>query len=578
MRIIVVAVALLVARSTLVPAYAGPLSLRDQLVTGQQVKVEGETKDGVFRAQSVTLRDAGPAVKVEGAIGDVSNGGRHIRLLDFAVVVNGSTRLYRGSQPTASRSMLVPGAWIEAKGIWDGGVLMATRIRLKASPAPTEELEGIIQAADASRSTVRILDRPVIVQPDAVIADERTGGALADRPGRLRRDDDDAGGRAPIAFGNIVLGGRVEGGFLEETNFDAEQRDAKRTVLSRVQVLTSAQVTDSIEAYAKVTMTETVPAGGRPRGAARLSEGYLMVHRLGGAPIDLQIGRQRFRDSREWIFDDYLDAVRVNVALPAVKLEAAVSRGILSGDERVRARRDQLQFLASAMTQVGGARIGGYTVARRDTTRNERPIWFGGTVQGRAGITWHYWGDVAARRGSSARSRLAGWAFDTGVQHTWVRRWSPTVTLGYAFGSGDRTRGDTRDTRFRQTDLEDNQAYFGGLRRVAIYGELFDPELSNLHVLTAGFGLRPRRSLSLDAIYHRYRQATATSSLPSGNLDGTLNGRRQALGDELDFVVTLRAMPGVDLDLAVGAFAPGAAFVGGRRPAFFWRPQLRYSF
>jgi alginate production protein len=268
----------------------------------------------------------------------------------------------------------------------------------------------------------------------------------------------------------------------------------------------------------------------------------------------------------------------VHVTLPAVRLEAAVSRGIFSGVDAVRDRRDELQLLASAVTRVSGAQLGVYTLARRDTTRNERPVWVGGTVDGRAGTDWSYWGDVAARRGTSATSRLAGWALDGGVRHRWNRRWSPTVTLGYAFGSGDRTRGDGLDTRFRQTDLEDNQAYFGGLRRVAIYGELFDPELSNLHVFTAGLGVRPRRGLAVDAVYHRFAQASATSSLPSSDLDGALNGVRRALGDELNLVLTLRAIPGVDLDLAAGTFVPGPAFAGSRTPAFFCRPQVRFSF
>ncbi len=353
---------------------------------------------------------------------------------------------------------------------------------------------------------------------------------------------------------------------------------AERTVLSRVQMLASSQITSTVEGYAKVTLTRNMPSGGSAEIDARLSEGYLMVHRVGGAPINLQIGRQRFRDSREWFFDEYLDALRVHVALPAVSLEAAVSRGVFSGDPKVRARRDQPQFIASAKTRAPGAQVGVYVLARRDTTRNERPVWVGGTIDGRAGIAWSYWGDIVARRGASATSRLAGWAFDTGVKHRWSRRWSPTVTAGYAFGSGDRTRGDGLDTRFRQTDLEDNQAYFGGLRRVAAYGELFDPELSNLHVMTAGFGMRPTRGFSVDAIYHRFAQATASSSLPSGRLDGDLNGRSRALGDELNVVLTYRAARGVDLDLALGTFRPGPAFERITAPAFFWRPQIRFYF
>lgn len=557
---------------------AEPPSLRDQLVAGQQVKVEGRTSDGVFHAQSVTLRDTVNTVKVEGAVVLVADAGRRLQVLDFPISVDSSTRLYRGTQPAGSRSMVARGSWIEAKGTWQGGVLRAARIRLKAAAEPTEEIEGAIQSADPAASALMVLDRRILLQPGAVVFDERTGQAPAGPSGRLRRDDDDAEGRAPIAFGNVVVGGRIEAGFLEEENFEPAVRGTERMVLSRLQLLGASQITDTIEAYAKVTMTRSAPTGGVAHGEARLSEGYVIIHQLGGAPVDVQIGRQRFRDSREWFFDDYLDAARVHVTLPAVKVEAAVSRGISPGAERVRERRDELQFLMSAATRLFGTKVAAHTLARRDATRNERVVWIGGSMEGGAGGNWRYWGNVVTRRGSSATSRLTGWASDGGVKHTWNRRWSPVLTLGYAFGSGDRTRGDGLDTRFRQTDLEDNQAYFGGLRRIAIYGELFDPELSNLHVLTAGVGVRPWRGFGLDAIYHRFAQATPTASLPSGNLNGELNGLRRLLGDELNVVMTLRATRSVDLDLAVGAFLPGAAFGPTTAPAFFWRPQIRFYF
>jgi hypothetical protein len=182
------------------------------------------------------------------------------------------------------------------------------------------------------------------------------------------------------------------------------------------------------------------------------------------------------------------------------------------------------------------------------------------------------------RRGTASLSRLGGWAVDGGLKKTWARTWTPTVTLGYAFGSGDRTAGDGRDTRFRQTGLEDNRAYYGGLRRLAIYGELFDPELSNLHVVTAGLGMRPRRGVAFDAVYHHFVQAHAAQQLPSSNLQGKANGLQRTLGDELNLVLTVRAARGIDVDLAAGTFLAGSALSGTAPPAFFWRPQVRFFF
>jgi alginate production protein len=205
-------------------------------------------------------------------------------------------------------------------------------------------------------------------------------------------------------------------------------------------------------------------------------------------------------------------------------------------------------------------------------------VWVGGTLNGRAGPAWSYWGDAAVRRGRAGATRLGGWALDGGVAHRWAAPWLPTLTFGFATGSGDSAPADDRQTRFRQTGLEDNQAYFGGLRRVGIYGDVFDPELSNLRVLTAGLGVRPLRQLAIDTVYHHFLQATPTTSSPSGNLNGALNGISPALGHELDVVLTFRAMTGLDLDLSAGVFIPGRAWAGPPKPAFFWRPQIRYYF
>jgi alginate production protein len=572
-------ISLLAASTTFIlatPVHAGS---GPELAVGQYIKVEGRNgDDGTFFVEQVTVRDADGSVKIEGAIATVSANRAHLRVLGFNVTIDSATRMYRGSQPSRSRAMLAPGAWIEAKGSWRNGTLKATRIRYKDTPEATEEIEGPIEAADPNTSSVVVMSRRVILPAHVPIIDERTGTPAGSPAGRLRRDDDDGEGRRPLAIGDVVLGGRLEAGFLDEANFEIGRDGAERAVLTRAQLLAAAEVSESVEAYAKVTMARNVAIGGTGVSDARVSEAYLLFHGIGNSPVDLQVGRQRFKDNREWFFDEYLDAARVHVTLPAWKFEAAVARGLWSGPVDRRQREDQLHLIASAGTRVGDARLVAYAIGRRDTTRNETPVWIGTTVRGTPTVAWTYWGTAAVRRGSAGAARLGGWALDTGFTHRWARRGSPAVTVGYAAGSGDPDRADGHDTRFRQTDLEDNRAYFGGVRRFAAYGELFDPELSNLRVFSAGGTLRPRRTLTIDVVYHQSSQSVASTSLPSGNLDGPLDGIARGLGREVNVALTLRAMPGLDVDVVSGVFLPGAAFLDRGRPAFFWRPQLRFYF
>ena len=554
---------------------------RPDLGIGQFVKVEGRTMpDGTFAADEVTLRDADGTAKIEGTIDTISSDRRRLQMMGFPVVIDAGTRLYRGTQASTSRAMLSKGAWIEAKGAWRNGTLTATRIRFKEAPEATQEIEGTVEAANAQSSTLTVMSHHITLSERVAIVDERTGQRTDVSIDRLRRDDDDSQGVQPIVIGPVVLGGRLEAGVLDERRFDLSNPDIARTVLSRVQLLASSELTDTIEAYAKVTTSRNLAVGESPQSDVRVSEAYVLMHRVGGTPIDLQLGRQRFRDSREWLFDEYLDGARVHLALPGWKLEGAVTRGLYSGPDSRRARRDQWQVIGSATTQApGGVRVGTYIIGRNDQTRGERSAWLASIIDGRVGAEWSYWSNVALRRGATTTgTRLRSWAADVGIKHRWATASSPTATLGYAVASGDRTRSDGIDTRFRQTDLEDNQAYFGGFRRLALYGELFDPELSNLTVVSVGFGVRPRRGLALDLVYHRYAQAEASTSLPSNTITGQLTGVARRLGQEVDVVVTLRALPGLDLDLAGGAFLPGSAFSGRTRPAFFWRPQLRFYF
>lgn len=118
----------------------------------------------------------------------------------------------------------------------------------------------------------------------------------------------------------------------------------------------------------------------------------------------------------------------------------------------------------------------------------------------------HYWLDTALVSGheklidfdrldgnrrvvdSVERRSVFGWAVDAGV--TWQTRLPgrPSLTLGYALGSGDGDPHDGRDRSFRQTGLQDNNDRFRGVDSFRYYGELFRPELSNLHILTASVG------------------------------------------------------------------------------------------
>jgi alginate production protein len=113
--------------------------------------------------------------------------------------------------------------------------------------------------------------------------------------------------------------------------------------------------------------------------------------------------------------------------------------------------------------------------------------------------------------------------------------------------------------------------------RLPYYGELFDPELSNLQVVTAGSGLRPTRNIGIDVVLHGYWQSALRDSIPSSAFHVDATGTHRLLGHELDAAVTIRAGR-FDVDLAAGVFVAGPGLGPRTRTAFFWRPQVRLYF
>lgn len=566
-----------------VPTAASAASAPSELVVGRQVKIEGHHRtDGTFEAVQIVLRDVDHTVKIEGRIASVRPDKKGLTVLGFDVVLSANTKFYRGSAAGASRAELTPNTWVEVKGIRRGQALVAERVRIKDAAEPTEELEATIEGVGAAQSLI-VLGRQVIWSPGSTpIVDERQG--IDTDSARLRRDDDDQS-RQPWRIGSRVLvGGRLESAWLQEGNFDLDdETDRADRWVSRVQVLASAQLTDSLEAYSKISINRSAQlfaSGSTSRQDFEVQEAYLQAHRIGGSPIGMLVGRQRFRDSREWFFDEYLDAVRATVTARGWKFEGALAEGIFSGPVTARARKDRRHVLASATGAVGSrGRAGVFYIARDDRGPvDDDPRWIGGTFDAKFDGGSRVWSLAAARRGHRGSSALGGWAMDAGATLVMPDlTGSPSVTLGYARASGDTVSGDGRDTTFRQTDLEDNSARMGGLRRLAYYGELFDPELSNLQVLTAGAGFRPTRNVGIDVVLHSYLQSALRDSIPSSAFDLDANGIDRVLGHELDGAVTFRTGR-FDIDLASGVFIAGAGLSRQSRIAFFWRPQVRLYF
>lgn len=323
-------------------------------------------------------------------------------------------------------------------------------------------------------------------------------------------------------------------------------------------------------------------AGSSEDVALEVREAFL---RFGGLPggLSLQIGRQRFEDERNWLYDEELDAVRLRYGRGTLAVELSASRnGLVRKDVLGPKEKERINnYVLHATSRLPRSiELEGYAIVRDDRAADRRrPVFLGVRSRGEPVEDLDYWLEVAYVGGRDGPNRIRGWGVDLGATHELQVGPRPALTLGFAFGSGDRGPDDGRDGSFRQTGLQDNEADFGGATSFKYYGEVLDPELSNLAIFTVGIGVRPSQKFSLDLVYHYYLQHRASNALRDAAIDAEPSGRSRRLGSEVDFIVGLAEIfDRVDVKAVLGYFIPGAAFPRGTDGAWLAAAEVQFRF
>ena len=187
-----------------------------------------------------------------------------------------------------------------------------------------------------------------------------------------------------------------------------------------------------------------------------------------------------------------------------------------------------------------------------------------------------HWLELAGAANRGGAGGLSGIGLDMGLTYRLAALpGRPSLTAGFAFASGD---GDGGGERFRQSGLQANKAAFDGVAEFSYLGVALDPELSNLLVLTAGAGIRPRPNLSLDLVYHYYRQHVAASEAPENASRVEPSGTARELGHGIDLVLGWEIAENAGFEMVGGVFLPGAAYPGARANGYFIGIELDYRF
>ena len=378
---------------------------------------------------------------------------------------------------------------------------------------------------------------------------------------------------------DFYYGGQLEYDFEHRNNFDLnDDRDRNRSdneVNLRAEVLwePSDDFFFLLGGRMRYIWRDEEGAPNSERGDAVLSEGYGFWRDLWGTDWSLQVGRQDFEERREWLYDQNMDAVRLIRSAPDWRLELSASTTLSDGSPRDRDSTNLIAYLSNNDVRRHAAT---YVVSRYEGSDD-----LGVHVGARAYGPWlpgnRSWVETSALLGKSGGRDLQGLGLDLGTTWWPGGEWIPGfgLTAGYAYGSGDDDPTDGTDRAYRQTGLGDNNDKFGGVTSFRYYGELVEPELSNIGIATLGAGFRLASRTSIDLVFHKYDQAVAAASLLNTNLRAKPDGLHRDLGWELDLVLGSRESSSWQIELVLGYFHPGDAFPGAD-DAWLGAFQLRY--
>lgn len=408
----------------------------------------------------------------------------------------------------------------------------------------------------------------------------------------------------------VELTGSWEYSDERRLNFDLDDRRARdrrvREHELKLEARTSLQ--PDLVAYVQLvglheTRTTQGSAARQRTHALERGEMWLQWDRLGGSAWALQVGRVPLIERRSTWWDDDLDAARLRYASGDWRLDTGLGRPVarvssaesgIAPDERGIwrhwgqggwrwDRRHQLEAFWLVAADRSGIPAPGRTVAGDPDTSDLHGRWLGlrasGEWRGGSGARLTYWADAVRMRGretittyagatarDSRTRRVRGGAIDLGATAALGVRWRPSLTLAWARGSGGED-SPALDANFRQTGLHENKARLAGVKRLRRYGELLQPDLSNLAIATLGGGIRLLDNSSLELVAHRYRQVVPAAAVAGARLSADPLGADRRLGREYDLVLALREWHWLELTLRLSRFEPGPAYAADRRDA-----------
>jgi alginate production protein len=560
----------------------------DDLRVGHWVRVRGHDAPDGFQAGEVEVLTPEDEESFIGMPMDSQPGGSSFVILGRPVQTRARTS-WDGTVPSSLGT-----AQVKVEGHYRSPtVFLVNSVSIRLRPG-RDRIEGRIDSIQSrgGQLEIRVMGIWIALRADVVVVADEPIRSIPLAPASVaasqeRADEDFDRLTSTRSIGeNLSFGGQIEYKDSREHDLDLDDNNsnpnAKRNRRQQSMILRGQLVWEPSARYYALVEADRSYRRRSERGSdtetehdGRVNQAFL-YWRFPSSQIDVQVGRQDFDEPREWIYDENLDGVRVIMTQKDLRVELSASTVLADGSRK---RRETDNIILYVSNNNERKHLAAYVVDQQRTgTVHDKPIHFGVRALGEWFPDQDVWAEWSLVRGYHDSTDYQGWAVDVGST------WSPAsldpvyVTMGFATTSGDDDVDDGRDTSFRQTGLHDNNGKWGGITSFRYYGELLDPELSNLSIWTLGVGARLTPKTSLDFVAHKYMQVDASDSMRDIGVDQKkLDGGSRDLGFEYDLILGSREWAPWQCELVFGSFRPGSAFADSEE-AWITKAQFRYRF
>lgn len=563
---------------TQAPVYgAGEL---DGVVPGNWVEVRGLMDErGIFQASRVELVDPEGDELLIGTVSALSKPVEFL-LLGQAVQVTPKTKF------TEVTIGSLVGKRVKVEGHYSAPKRFSAR-KIKARSPGSERIVGVVSkiAPVSDGYSLTIMNHNIHVlggvelRHDKPVTEYAITSLNAALPAGKQVSEDKQFGKGIRISDRVSFTTLVDGRHTREDNYnlnenrEKDREDSGASVRGRFVVSPSDNgISGQLEIRHTRLKREDDSSGTFTHDDTRLSESFIFLDDLFGVDFDVQAGRMSFDDRREWVYDQDLDGLRAFWRVAGWLAELSATTTLSDGNQWDEGTDNYVAYVSDIERHFAGY------VIHRDTSLlgSKQDITHMGV---RAFGEWpsrhESWLEVSGINGSQEGTDLHGWGLDIGTTRFIGERWY--LTAGWAFGQGDRDTKDGTNGNFRQTGLQDNNGKFGGVTSFRYYGELFDPELANLHIGTLGAGFLFTKKGSIDLVGHYYRQDEAARKIIDSDIDRKPNGNDRELGWEVDAIVGWRPVRAWDFEFVLGWFKPGEAFAK-KDDAWLSKFHIRYRY